>query len=115
MIEVDPFRVKCPIASRQWFHAPVLTHLESRPQIRQSAHNRIRIVGAGKASLKSAEVLTTFQSYATILLVVQREHLHILNRLDYAWPSPVLYLGTEASSFLSNLPRRNLLDVKTTS
>ena len=57
----------------------------------------------------------TFQSDATILLLDEREHLHILNRLDYAWPSPVLYLVKRLQSTLSILPRRSLTDVETTS
>ncbi len=47
--------------------------------MRQTYHNPTKIVAVGKATLKSDQVLTTFQSRATILLSDEREHLLILN------------------------------------
>ena len=51
-IEVHPFGVKCPIASPHWLQVQILPQRDRRPQIRQTTHNRIRIVVAGKATLK---------------------------------------------------------------
>lgn len=73
--------VKCPKTLVVWRRGEkVLGGRSCKPQNRQTAHNPNRIKGVGKATTKTGQDLPTFHPVATILLLDEREHLHILIR-----------------------------------
>ena len=75
-----PWAVKCPKAWGFCLAREVLEGRRQKPQNRQTTHNPNRNEGLGKATLKTGQDLTTFHGVATILLLDDREHLHILIR-----------------------------------